>query len=132
MDFDQKITWKRGQLSLRDSFSYLPEGNFGGAYGSLGSAGVSSLGSSAFSSFWGGTAIGALGLAPRIMNVSVADVTESLSPRAAITAAGGYALTHFYGNDITTGGPFIGSSQVSAQVGYNRLLTAHTQVAVAY
>ena len=24
MDFDQKITWKRGQLSLRDSFSYLP------------------------------------------------------------------------------------------------------------
>jgi hypothetical protein len=28
MDLDQKITWKRGQLSLRDSFSYLPEGNF--------------------------------------------------------------------------------------------------------
>jgi hypothetical protein len=28
MDLDQKIIWKRGQLSLRDSFSYLPEGNF--------------------------------------------------------------------------------------------------------
>ncbi len=24
MDIDQKITWKRGELSLRDSFSYLP------------------------------------------------------------------------------------------------------------
>ena len=31
MDIDQKITWKRGQLSVRDSFSYLPEGNFGGS-----------------------------------------------------------------------------------------------------
>ena len=30
MDIDQKILWKRGQLSVRDSFSYLPEGNFGG------------------------------------------------------------------------------------------------------
>src|SRR5215469_7854721 len=35
----QKIEWKRGSLSLRDSFSYLPEGNFGAAYGSLGSVG---------------------------------------------------------------------------------------------
>ena len=29
MDFEQKITWKRGQFSVRDSFSYLPDGNFG-------------------------------------------------------------------------------------------------------
>ena len=33
---NQRIKWKRGQLSLRDNFSYLPEGNFGFSYGSLG------------------------------------------------------------------------------------------------
>src|SRR2546427_9533149 len=34
LDVDQRINWKRGQLALRDSFSYLPEGTFGfGAYG---------------------------------------------------------------------------------------------------
>ncbi len=132
MDLDQKITWKRGQLSVRDNFSYLPEGNFGGAYGSLGPQLTASVGNSAFGSFWGGTGIGSLGLAPRILNLSLADVTENLSPKSAVTAAGGYAFTHFYGNDATTGTAFIGSSEVSAQVGYNRILTPHTQVALVY
>jgi hypothetical protein len=132
MDFDQKISWKRGQLSLRDSFSYLPEGNFGGAYGSLGSQGIASLGNSAFGGFWGGSSLGSLGLAPRILNVALADVTENLTPKSTITAAGGYAFTHFYGNDETTGGSFIGSSQTSAQVGYDRILSSHTQVALIY
>jgi len=132
MDLDQKITWKRGQLSVRDNFSYLPEGNFGGAYGSLGPQAIASVGNSAFGSFWGGTGIGSLGLAPRILNLSLVDVTEDLTPKSAVTAAGGYAFTHFYGNDATTGTAFIGSSEVSAQVGYNRILTPHTQVALVY
>ena len=54
MDVVQRINWKRGNLSLRDSFSYLPEGNFGAAYGALGSQGIGSLGVSSFSSFFGG------------------------------------------------------------------------------
>jgi hypothetical protein len=132
MDIDQKVSWKRGQLSVRDSFSYLPEGNFGGAYGSMGSQGIQSLGSTAFSSFWGGTALGSLGLAPRILNVSLADISENLTPKSSITVAGGYAFTHFYGNDVSTGEPFIGSSQVSAQAGYNRVLSSHTQIALVY
>jgi hypothetical protein len=132
MDLDQKIIWKRGQLSLRDSFSYLPEGNFGGSYGSLGSQGIASLGNSAFGGFFGGSSIGTLGLAPRILNLSLADISENLTPKSAITAAGGYAFTHFYGNDVATGASFIGSSQTSAQVGYNRILTSHTQIALAY
>jgi hypothetical protein len=132
MDLDQKITWKRGQLSLRDSFSYLPEGNFGGSYGSLGSQGIASVGTTAFGAFFGGSALGALGLTPRVTNVSLVDVSEYLSPKSAITAAGGYGFTHFYGNDVTTGGAFIGSSQTSGQVGYNRILTPHTQIALVY
>lgn len=131
MDVQQKINWKRGQLSLRDSFSYLPEGNFGTSYGSLGSVGIASLAGTGFGAFAGGAALGSLGLAPRILNVSVADVTESLTPKSTFTAAGGYAFTHFYGTD-TTGQPFIGVSQTSAQAGYNRILTSHTQVALVY
>ena len=131
-DFDQKITWKRGVLSARDSFSYLPEGNFGGAYGSLGSQGIGSLGNTAFSSFWSGSALGALGLTPRIMNVAIGDVTENLTPKSSLTAAGGYAITHFYGTDASTGTTFIGSTQTSAQAGYNRLLSSHTQIALVY
>ncbi|HEY3973301.1 MAG TPA: hypothetical protein VGM18_09875 [Candidatus Sulfotelmatobacter sp.] len=132
MDLDQKVTWKRGQLSLRDSFSYLPEGNFGSSYGSTGSQGISSLGTTAFGSFFGGSSLGALGQVSRMTNVSLADVSESLTPKSSITVAGGYAFTHFYGSDQSTGVNFIGSSQTSGQVGYNRTLTTHTQIALVY
>ena len=131
MDFEQKILWKRGQFAVRDSFSYLPEGNFGGAYGSLGSQGIESLGNTAFSYFFGGANLGTLGLAPRVMNIALADVSEYVSPKSALTAAGGYAFTHFYGND-GFGGPFIGTSQASGQVGFSHLITAKTQVALVY
>lgn len=141
MDIDQKITWKRGQFGIRDSFSYLPEGNFGAAYGALGSQGIESLGSTAFSTFYGGNSLGTLGLAPRILNVSLADLSEYLTPKSAITAAGGYAFTHFYGGTVQNASlgldtpatvTFIGTSQVSAQVGYSRLMTAKTQIALVY
>ena len=131
MDLQQKVTWKRGQFAIRDSFSYLPEGNFGGAYGSEGSQGIQSLGESAFGTFWGGTGLGTFGLAPRIMNVSLADISENLTPKSQMTAAGGYSFTHFYGSEAD-GANFIGSSQVSAQVGYDRILTSHTQIAAVY
>jgi len=131
-DIDQKITWKRGQLSLRDSFSYLPEGNFGGAYGSLGSQGISSLGNSNFNVFINGGAFASLGTVPRLLNVSVADVSQYLTPKSAITSEAGYAVTHFYGNDPSTGGAFLNSSQISAETGYSRLLTPQTQVALEY
>ena len=130
-DVDQKITWKRGVLSVRDSFSYLPEGNFGGAYGSVGSQGIASLGNTSFGGFWGGSSLGNLGFIPRLLNVSLADVSESLSPRTTVTAAAGYALVHFYGTD-QAGTSFIGSSQVSVQLGYNRSLSPQSQLALVY
>ena len=63
--------------------------------------------------------------------MSLADISESLSPKSTVTVAGGYAFTHYYGTD-TAGDSFIGSSQVSVQVGYNRLLTPKTQIALVY
>jgi hypothetical protein len=131
MDFEQKTLWKRGQLSLRDSFSYLPEGNFGDAYGSLGSEGVESLGGTPFAGFWGGAALGSLGLSPRILNVSLAEGQYYLSPKSAVTGIGGYAFTHFFDNG-QAGTSFISSSQVSGQAAYDRVLTPHTQVGLVY
>lgn len=130
-DVDQKITWKRGVLSVRDSFSYLPEGNFGGSYGSVGSQGIASLGNTSFGGFWGGSSLGNLGFVPRIINVSLVDVSQNLSPKTTVTAAAGYALMHFYGSD-QLGGSFIGSSQISVQLGYNRLLSPQSQLALVY
>jgi len=128
---EQKIQWKRGQLSLRDNFSYLPEGNFGASYGSLGSVSIGGMGGSGLGSFQGGIGLGTFGLTPRIQNVSVVELSENLSPKSAMTANVGYTFTHFYGNDVS-GASFIGSSQISAQGGYNRILTPHTQVAAVY
>jgi hypothetical protein len=130
--FAQKVTWKRGQFAVRDAFSYLPEGNFGSAYGSMGSAGVGSLGNVPFSALLGGSVFGTLGLTPRITNLAIGDVSEYLSPKSSVTALAGYAFTHFYGDNAATGGPFIGASQLTVQGGYNRLLTPHTQVALMY
>jgi hypothetical protein len=96
LGLEQKIHWKRGQISFRDSFSYLPEGNFGGGYGSLGSVGIGGLGSSGLSAFQGGSGFGTFGLTPQILNVSLAEVSENLNPKSAVTATGGYAFTHFH------------------------------------
>jgi hypothetical protein len=147
-DIDNRINWKRGQLAIRDSFSYLPEGNFGfeayggsGAYNSgLASLGSSMLGASAFggqtSSFNGGGGI-SVGQVPRLTNLALADIVENLTPKSSVTLSAGYGIVHFYG-DITslTGAPanisFIGSSEETVQIGYDRTLNPKDQVALSY
>jgi len=154
-DIDNRINWKRGQLAIRDSFSYLPEGTFGfGAYGGggaydsgVGSLGSGLLGGGAFagqsSAFSGGNGLNiGLGVVPRITNFALADVVEELTPKSSVTFAAGYGLLHFYGNltdqNSLVGIPlqenvsFIGSSEYTGQVGYNRTLTPRDQFAVSY
>ncbi|MGA8878441.1 MAG: hypothetical protein WB555_23070 [Candidatus Korobacteraceae bacterium] len=130
LGIDQKITWKRGELNVRDAFSYQPEGTFGSSYGSVATIGAAVV--SGQSGFFGGTGLGALGQVPRIMNLSVADVVESLTPKSSITAAGGYGFVHFLGNEPGTGTSFIGNGQVTGQVAYDRLLGPHDQGAIVY
>src|ERR1039458_1760632 len=99
-DMDNRINWKRGQLAIRDSFSYLPEGTFGfGAYGGsgaynrgLGSRGAGMLGAGAFggqtNSFSGGGGGASVGLVPTLTNMGLADVVEELTPKSSVTMAG--------------------------------------------
>ncbi len=126
---NQKITWKRGELGIRDAFSYQPEGTFGSAYGSVATTGAALGGQSAF---FGATALGSLGQVPRIMNIALVDVVETLTPKSSLTVTAGYGFVHFLGTEPGTGTSFIGNSQVSAQVGYNRLLGPHDQAALVY
>jgi len=148
-DLDNRISWRRGQLAFRDSFSYLPEGTFnfgayggGGAYNSgFGTLGAGMLGASAFgvgsSAFSGGNNI-SLGEVPRLTNLGLVDVVENLTPKSSVTFSAGYGLEHFYGGVVSsvTGAEenidFIGSREFTAQAAYDRILNPRDQVALSY
>jgi hypothetical protein len=153
-DIDNRFNWKRGQIGIQDSFSYLPEGSFGfGAYGGggaydagFGSMGAGLLGASAFggqtSAFIGGNGLNvSLGLVPRITNLGLVDAVVDLTPKSSLTFMAGYGLVHFYGSlleESLLGGPlqtnvnFVGSSEYTGQVAYDRVLSPKDQVAVSY
>jgi len=131
LDADQHVSWSTGQLGFRNSFTYLPEGNFGaGAYG--GSSALSALGTG------GGGLIGlgifspaqfaSLGEEPRITNVSLASITQYFSPRNSLFAAGSYGFVHF------TNGSYqlVNSQQVVAEAAFSRQLTRKNQISFLY
>ena len=136
-DAEQKILWRTGALTFRDRFSYLPEGSFGfGAYGesgayNLGLGGIGYVGGTlgqGLGGLFGLGEFGSLGQQPRIDNLAIADVTQSLSARSSITVAGGYEIVHFADN--TAG--FIDSNQITGQVGYDYKLSRKSQIALVY
>jgi hypothetical protein len=136
----QSILWRRGQFNIRDSFSYLPEGSFGaGAYGGAGGfqlglgglgqgMGLLSSGLGAQYGILGSSTFGSLAETPRVTNVTVADVVESLTPRSSVTAAGSYGFTHFTNNTFN----LINSRQLGGEAGYNYVLGPKDQIAVTY
>lgn len=147
-DIDNRINWKRGQLAVRDSLSYLPEGTFGfGAYGGsgaynsgLGSLGTALLGGAAFggqtSAFNGGNGV-SIGQVPRLTNLGLADVVEELTPRSSVTLSAGYGIVHFYGDLTSPEGTdqnisFIGSREETGQVAYDRIMNPKDQIALSY
>src|SRR5207302_1896650 len=83
----------------------LPEGMFGfGSYGGAGALpglgiGGGSLGGG-FGNFFGPGQFAALQQQPRLTNVSLADITQALSPRSKVTIAGSYGLVHFIDNNF--------------------------------
>ena len=136
LDSDQRILWRTGQLAIRDSFSYLPEGSFGyGAYGGTGTwegmGGIltGGLGGGTEFNFFGPGQFASVGQEPRITNLTLVDVTEEFSPRSSITATGSYGLVHFTDNVL---GSLIDSRQIAAQAGYSHQLNRKDQIAVVF
>jgi hypothetical protein len=132
LDVDQRILWRTGQLGIRDSFSYLPEGMFGfGSYGGTGAIPGLGIGGGflgGFENFFGPGQFASLQQQPRLTNISLADITQGLSPRSSVTLAGSYDVIHFIDNKFG----FINSRQVAAQAGYNHLLSRRDQVGIVY
>lgn len=140
LDVDNRIHWKRGQLGIRDSFSYLPEGSFGGgSYGAgAGFGGAGLVGASAFggqnNTFFQGTQI-SLGVTPRLTNLGLVDVVEELTPKSAVTMAASYGLAHFLSDIPIAEGDnisFIGSREYTLMAAYDRILNPKDQVALSY
>src|ERR1043166_7565441 len=118
---NERILWRTGQLAIRDSFDYLPEGTFGfGSFGSVGGFG-SAVGGGSMPGVGGGTGMGgglggttppglvggtgtfgSVGLQPRIDNSSIVDIVQQISPRSSFTIAGGYDFTNFLDKSQST------------------------------
>lgn len=139
----QRILWRTGQLSIRDSFDYLPEGSFGfssyGGAASFGSSlggGVSGTGAGTGlgGGLGGGTgavSYGSFGYQPRIDNSAIVDIVQGLSPRSTVTLSGGYSFSHF----LSVTNPLIAvinSQTTNGQAGYNHLLSRKDQIGFDY
>jgi len=129
--FEGVERWRTGQATLRDSFSYLPDGSFQIGYGGdpglgliTGGLGVGVPGTVPLNN---GSA-GSVGNIPRLANVAVFDVVQALNPRSAVTAAGGFSNAHFYDPTDT----LINSNEYTAEGGYSHLISRRDQLGVVY
>jgi hypothetical protein len=127
--------WRTGQMTVRDAFSYLPDGSFamgfGGAPGfgfanGVFGTGMQGGGLPGLNSFAG--ELGSVGIIPRISNTAILDAVQAISPVAAITVAGGFSNVHFYDPTNT----LINSDEVTIEAGYSRLLNRHDQIGLVY
>ena len=129
--------WRTGQMTVRDAFSYLPDGSFSiGAFGALpglglatggmgnGMAGGVLPGSQAF----GNGQFGAIGDIPRLANTAILDAVQAINPKSAITVVGAFSNAHFFDNPEL----LINSDEVTVEGGYSHLLSRHDQVGAVY
>jgi hypothetical protein len=129
--------WRTGQATLRDSFTYLPDGSFqGGTFGGVPGFGLATGGLGTGDAGGGlpgterfGTGqFGAIGDIPRLANTGILDVVQAINPRSAITVAGGFSNAHFF--DPTDF--LVNSDQITVEGGYSHLLSRHDQIGVLY
>src|SRR5208337_2810420 len=130
--------WRTGRVTLRDTFSYRPEGSFpigafGGAPG-FGVAAASGIGSGALGSGLPGlnssTSSGfeGVGNISRLDNTAILDAVQAINPASAITVAGGFSNGHFYDPTNT----LIDSDRITVEGGYSHLLNRHDQIGAVY
>ncbi len=136
----QRFLWRTGQLAVRDSFSYLPEGSFGfGSFGGAGAIGSGGLGGQSLSGVSGGiftnSSYGAIGT--QVSNMTIVDATQYLSPRSSVVVTGGYAFTDFLSTPVTAFCPantscYFNSQEAIGQAAFNHQISRHDQIAFVY
>ncbi len=132
---EAKTRWRTGQVTLRDAFSYLPDGSFQMGYGGTPGFGLANSGMG--SGIMGGGLpgminpigeLGSVGNIPRIQNTAILDAVQAISPVSAITVLGGFSDAHFYDPTNT----LVDSDEVTIEGGYSRLLFRHDQIGAIY
>jgi len=128
--------WRTGQVTLRDSFSYLPDGSFSVGFGGDPGLGLATGGMGTGGAggglpgihLFGNGQFGAVGYIPRLANTAILDAVQALSPASAITVAGGFSNAHFY--DPTN--LLINSDQVTIEGGYSHVVSRRDQIGAVY
>lgn len=119
--------WRTGQVTVRDGFSYLPDGSFYAASaGGLPGFGIATGGMGAGGGVPGlfhfGTGIGTI---PRLSNTAILDVVQAITPRSAFTVVGSFSNAHYYHNVDN----LIDGDQSTIEAGYSHLISRHDQIA---
>jgi len=122
--------WRTGELTLRDAFSYLPDGSFyAGTAGGLPGFGLTTTGVGlGMPGIFHLATEGAVGTIPRLTNTGILDAVQAISPRSAFTVAGAYSNSHFYHNESN----LVNGDGTTIEGGYSHLISRHDQIAVAY
>ena len=130
--------WRTGQVTVRDSFSYLPDGTFVMGFGGIPGLGLAN-GGMGIGMQGGGLPglnnpsgqLATIGNIPRLSNTAILDAVQALNPVSAITLAGGFSNAHFYDSNCVDS--CLGNSdQITIQGGYSHLLNRHDQIGVVY
>jgi hypothetical protein len=130
--------WRTGQVTLRDSFTYLPDGSFSvGTFGGVPGFGLATGGGTGGlggglpgTHLFGSGQLGSVGDIPRLANTAILDGVQALSPVSALTLAGGFSNAHFF--DPSNPPQLINSDQVTAEGGYSHLVSRRDQIGVVY
>jgi hypothetical protein len=125
--------WRTGRVTLRDAFSYLPDGSFTvGTFGGVPGLGLATGGGTGMTGGAlpgiGNGQLGSVANIPRLANTAILDAVQALSPVSAITVAGGFSNAHFYDPTNT----LLNSDQITIQGGYSHLLSRHDQIGGIY
>ncbi|MGA3194137.1 MAG: hypothetical protein ABSD39_03970 [Terriglobales bacterium] len=121
------MRWRTGQLTLRDGFSYLPDGSFYAlSAGGLPGYGIATAGLGLGLPGIYHMVEGSIGTIPRLSNQAIADVVQAINPRSAFTVVGAYSDSHFYHNtdDLLNG------DESTVEAGYSHLINRHDQIAL--
>jgi hypothetical protein len=130
----QAVTrWRTGQVTLRDAFSYLPDGSFTvGTFGGVPGLGLATGGGTGMTGGAlpgiGNGQLGSVANIPLLANAAILDAVQALNPVSAITVAGEFSNAHFYDPTNT----LLNSDQITIQGGYSRLLSRHDQIGGVY
>lgn len=121
---NERILWRKGQLTLTNSFRYFGEGDFGSP--SYGASSSSAGGSGTASTV--DTQTSDIVHQAYATNTSAAEVVEALSARSSVNAGVGYSLSNYFGY----GENLFDSRQVSAQAGYDHQFRRREGMGVVY